>query len=118
MAASFIASTEVGSCTKGSPRRYVAATYPARSPTTPPPSATTVVSEFLFRPETIADPSFAPQPVIEFWDLISRQDWGVCERAQTGVGSRAFTTGVYPRQDRLLFFFNQQYRRAMGQPEV
>ena len=82
------------------------------------PNATTVVSEFLFRPETIADPSFAPQPVIEFWDLISRQDWGVCERAQTGVGSRAFTTGVYPRQDRLLFFFNQQYRRAMGQPEV
>jgi Rieske 2Fe-2S family protein len=78
------------------------------------PNRTTVVSEFLFRPETIADPSFAPEPVVEFWDLISRQDWEVCARAQTGVGSRAFTTGVYPRQDRFLYWFNEEYRLAMG----
>ena len=39
------------------------------------PNHTTVVSEFLFRPETIASPGFAPEPVVEFWDTISRQDW-------------------------------------------
>jgi Rieske 2Fe-2S family protein len=78
------------------------------------PTHTTVVSENLFRPETIADPSFAPEPVVEFWDLISKQDWEVCARAQTGVGSRAFTTGVYPRQDRFLYWFNEEYRLAMG----
>lgn len=78
------------------------------------PTHTTVVSEYLFRPETIADPAFAPEPVVEFWDTISEQDWTVCARAQTGVGSRAFTTGVYPRQDRFLYWFNEEYRAAMG----
>ncbi|MBI3648259.1 MAG: aromatic ring-hydroxylating dioxygenase subunit alpha [Actinobacteria bacterium] len=81
------------------------------------PGHTTVVSEYLFRPETIADPdAFKPEPVVELWDLISRQDWEVCERAQTGVGSRAFTTGVFPRQDRFLYSFNEEYRHAMGRP--
>src|SRR6266550_3334992 len=79
------------------------------------PSHTTVVSEYLFRPETIADPSqFKPEPVVELWDLISKQDWEVCQRAQTGVRSRAFTTGVYPRQDRFLYDFNERYRKEMG----
>ena len=79
------------------------------------PSRTTVVSEYLFRPETIADPSaFKPEPVVELWNLISRQDWEVCQRAQTGVGSRAFTTGVFPRQDRFLYDFNERYRKEMG----
>ena len=38
----------------------------------------------------------SPSPVVELWDLISKQDWAVCERAQTGVGSRAFKTGRLP----------------------
>ncbi|MEX0984665.1 MAG: hypothetical protein WD096_06400 [Actinomycetota bacterium] len=29
---------------------------------------------------------------------------------------RAFTTGVYPRQDRFLYDFNERYRKQMGQP--
>ena len=78
------------------------------------PSHTTVVSQFLFRPETIAGPDFKPEPTVELWDLISRQDWEACSRAQTGVGSRAFTRGVYPRQDRFLFWFNEEYRLMMG----
>jgi hypothetical protein len=44
MDASIIANSEVGTCTTGTPRMKVAATKPARSPTTPPPNATTVVS--------------------------------------------------------------------------
>ena len=83
------------------------------------PGHTTVVSEYLFRPETIADPAvFKPEPVVELWDLISKQDWDVCERAQIGVGSRAFTTGVYPRQDRYLFAFNESYRVKMGREKL
>ena len=41
------------------------------------PNHTTVVSEFLFRPETIAGPDFKPEPVVELWDLICKQDWEV-----------------------------------------
>jgi len=80
------------------------------------PGHTTIVSEYLFRPETIARADFAPEPVVELWDLISRQDWEVCARAQTGVGSRSFRTGIFPRKDRFLFDFNERYRRAMGRP--
>jgi glycine betaine catabolism A len=80
------------------------------------PNHTTVVSEYLFRPETISGPDFKPEPVVEFWDLISKQDWEVCERAQTGVSSRAFTRGVYPRQDRFLYWFNEEWRAKMGRP--
>jgi Rieske 2Fe-2S family protein len=82
------------------------------------PDRTTVVSEFLFRPETIAAPNFRPEPVVEMWDLISRQDWAVCERAQLGVSSRAFTGGVFSRKDRLLFDFNERWRREMGRPLI
>ena len=82
------------------------------------PAHTTVVSEYLFRPETIAAAGFAPDPVVELWDLISKQDWAVCERAQTGVSSRAYRSGVYPRKDRFLFDFNERYRREMGRAEL
>jgi Rieske 2Fe-2S family protein len=82
------------------------------------PAHTTVVSEYLFRPETIESADFAPQPVVELWDLISRQDWEVCERAQTGVSSRAYRAGVYPRKDRFLFDFNERWRTEMGRDRV
>jgi Rieske 2Fe-2S family protein len=79
------------------------------------PNETLIISEYLFRPETIADPAlFKPEPVVELWDLISRQDWEVVERAQTGVGSRSFTTGTYPRQDRFVYWFNEEWRQKMG----
>mmetsp|Transcript_56720 Transcript_56720/g.130414 ORF Transcript_56720/g.130414 Transcript_56720/m.130414 type:complete len:246 (-) Transcript_56720:258-995(-) len=44
MLESTIARTVVGTCTNGTPRMYVAAVNPERSPTTPPPRATTQVS--------------------------------------------------------------------------
>jgi glycine betaine catabolism A len=82
------------------------------------PGRTTVLSEFYFRPEALAMPGFDPSPTVELWDLISRQDWAVCERAQKGVASRSYRSGVYPRKDRLLFDFNERWRRALGRPLV
>ncbi|HEX6230849.1 MAG TPA: aromatic ring-hydroxylating dioxygenase subunit alpha [Actinomycetota bacterium] len=82
------------------------------------PARTTVVSEFYFRSEALALPGFDPSPTVDLWDLISRQDWVVCERAQIGVSSRAYRSGVYPRKDRLLFDFNERWRRAMGRATV
>jgi glycine betaine catabolism A len=82
------------------------------------PGRTTVLSEFYFRPEALAMPGFDPSPTVELWDLISRQDWAVCERAHKGVASRSYRSGVYPRKDRLLFDFNERWRRALGRPLV
>ena len=82
------------------------------------PARTTVISEFYFRPEALALPGFDPSPTVDLWDIVSRQDWVVCERAQLGVSSRGFRGGVYPRKDRLLFDFNERWRRAMDRPTI
>jgi glycine betaine catabolism A len=76
------------------------------------PERTIVVSEFLFRPETIAADGFDPSEVVDFRDLVAKQDWVVCELAQRGVRSRFYTSGVYPRQEKYLHEFNQRYLRA------
>jgi phenylpropionate dioxygenase-like ring-hydroxylating dioxygenase large terminal subunit len=75
------------------------------------PDRTQVVSEYLFRPETVAADDFDPSPVVSFLDLVSRQDWAVCERAQRGIRSRAFDRGMLPWNDRLLHVFAQRYLR-------
>ena len=78
------------------------------------PSHTTVVSDYLYRVETIEEESFDPNDMVEFLDLVSRQDWDVCERAQRGVRSRFFTRGVYPPQDALLHRFAERYLASRG----
>ncbi len=82
------------------------------------PGHTTVVSDYLFLPETIAERDVSKEPVVAFWDLISWQDWAVCERAQVGVRSRAYRQGVYPRKDRFLYWFNEAYRGWMGRERL
>jgi Rieske 2Fe-2S family protein len=59
------------------------------------PGATTVVCDFLFHPSEIARPSFDPSDAAEFWDLVNRQDWAICESVQRGMGSRVFQHGYY-----------------------
>ena len=79
------------------------------------PTHTRIVSEFLFHPDTIARPEFDPGDVVEMWDLVSRQDWAVCERAQRGVRSRAYSAGgVYPENDHSVAAFNDRYRASMA----
>jgi Rieske 2Fe-2S family protein len=64
------------------------------------PDRTTVVVDFLFHPDEIARPSFDPSDAVDFWDLVNRQDWLVCEAVQSGMGSSRFTVGYYaPMED-------------------
>jgi Rieske 2Fe-2S family protein len=73
------------------------------------PSHTRIVSDYLYRPETLEREDFDPSDMVEFLDLVSRQDWDVCENAQRGVTSRYFERGVYPPQDTLLHRFAERY---------
>jgi Rieske 2Fe-2S family protein len=54
---------------------------------------TTVLCDFLFHPAEIARDDFDPSDAVEFWDLVNRQDWLICEQVQDGMGSRMFTAG-------------------------
>jgi glycine betaine catabolism A len=54
---------------------------------------TTVLCDFLFHPAEIDRDDFDPSDATEFWDLVNRQDWSICEQVQDGMGSRMFTAG-------------------------
>jgi Rieske 2Fe-2S family protein len=59
------------------------------------PDRTTIVTEFLFHPTEMAKADFDPVDAVEFWDLVNRQDWAICESVQRGMSSRVFRSGYY-----------------------
>ncbi len=78
------------------------------------PGATRIQYGFLFDRDETAKTSFDPKDIVEFRDLIVRQDLAVCEGAQKGVRSKAYAHGVLPPQDRYVHEFNVQYLRERG----
>ena len=61
---------------------------------------TRIDCHFLFHPDELARPGFDPSDAVEFWDLVNRQDWRICESVQRGMSSRAFDYGYYaPMED-------------------
>jgi phenylpropionate dioxygenase-like ring-hydroxylating dioxygenase large terminal subunit len=75
------------------------------------PERTDVTCGLLVETSTIGRKDFDPDDVVEFHDLVNRQDWGICERAQRGQRSRAYRQGVYPPQDEYVYAFDQHYLR-------
>jgi glycine betaine catabolism A len=64
------------------------------------PLSTSVVCDFLFHVDEIARDDFDPSDAVDFWDVVNRQDWKVCEGVQKGMSSRRFDTGFYaPMED-------------------
>src|SRR4029077_2145408 len=64
------------------------------------PADTTILCDFLFHPTEMAKPDFDPSDAVEFWDLVNRQDWRICESVQRGMGSRAFEVGYSAPMER------------------
>ena len=61
---------------------------------------TRIDCDFLFHPAEMAKAGFDPDDAVEFWDLVNRQDWQICESVQKGMSSRAFSFGYYaPMED-------------------
>jgi Rieske 2Fe-2S family protein len=75
------------------------------------PASTTIVCDFLFHPDEMARETFDPSDAVEFWDLVNRQDWRVCEGVQQGMSSRVFRYGYFaPMED-----LNLDIRRYVGE---
>jgi glycine betaine catabolism A len=73
--------------------------------------STTVVCDFLFHRDEVDQSDFDGSDAVEFWDLVNRQDWRVCEMVQRGMGSRRFVTGFYaPMED-----YSKDIRRYLDQ---
>ena len=68
---------------------------------------TDIACHFLFEPFEIAKPGFDPRDATDFWDLVNRQDWAICESVQQGISARVHERGYYaPMED-----FNLDIRR-------
>jgi Rieske 2Fe-2S family protein len=64
------------------------------------PRRTDIICDFLFHPEEMRKPDFDPADAVDFWDLVNRQDWAICERVQQGTSSRVQQFGYYaPMED-------------------
>ena len=59
------------------------------------PTHTTIACDFLFDPAEMAKAGFDPSDAVNFWDLVNRQDWTICEGVQRGMRSRVFERGFY-----------------------
>jgi Rieske 2Fe-2S family protein len=64
------------------------------------PERTDIICHFLFEPYERGKSGFDPSDVVDFWDLVNRQDWGICESVQQGMRSRVHHHGYYaPMED-------------------
>jgi len=71
---------------------------------------TEVICEWHFHPDEMAKQNFVGDDAVEFWDTTNRQDWGISELSQAGIGSRAYRPGPYSRRENLPRAFDQMIR--------
>lgn len=74
---------------------------------------TLVASEWLFHPETPADPLSNVQDAIEFWDVTNRQDWEIVERSYRGILSSRYEPGPYSPRESMPAAWDREYLRQM-----
>jgi glycine betaine catabolism A len=61
---------------------------------------TRIECSLLFAPEAVAAADYDPSDAGDFWDLVNKQDWAICESVQRGMSSRAYTHGWFaPMED-------------------
>jgi Rieske 2Fe-2S family protein len=61
---------------------------------------TRITCSLLFGRDAVAASDFDPSDAADFWDLVNRQDWAICESVQRGMSSRAYTHGWFaPMED-------------------
>ena len=64
------------------------------------PECTDITCHFLFESHEMGKPGFDPSDAVDFWDLVNRQDWTVCEAVQEGIRARVHRHGYFaPMED-------------------
>jgi len=78
------------------------------------PARTLIFCNWFFHPEAFEREDFKPEDAIEFWDMVNKQDWHVCELSQQGISSRGYVPGPYSARESIPAAWDQEYLRQMG----
>jgi Rieske 2Fe-2S family protein len=76
------------------------------------PDRTRIECQWLFPPETLAQPDFSPAYAVDFWDVTNRQDWHAIESVQRGILSRGYIPGTFTPRERAVYEFVTRVARA------
>jgi len=77
------------------------------------PERTLIFCEWFFNPEAFKRSDFHPEDAVNFWDMVNKQDWHVCELSQRGISSRAYEPGPYWARESIPAAWDQYYLRVM-----
>lgn len=78
------------------------------------PERTLIFCDWFFNSGAFRRRDFNPDDAVEFWDMVNKQDWHVCELSQQGISSRAYKPGPYSARESIPAAWDQYYLRAMG----
>ena len=73
------------------------------------PDRTLIFCDWFFNPEAFKRSDFDPDDAIQFWDMVNRQDWHVCELSQQGISSRAYEPGPYSARESIPAAWDREY---------
>jgi Rieske 2Fe-2S family protein len=82
------------------------------------PERTLIYCDWFFNPQAFKRSDFNPDDAVQFWDMVNRQDWHVCELSQEGISSRAYEPGPYSARESIPAAWDQEYLSQMGSPSI
>jgi Rieske 2Fe-2S family protein len=77
------------------------------------PQRTLILCDWFFNPDAFTHRDFNPDDAIQFWDMVNRQDWHVCQLSQKGISSRAYQPGPYSARESIPAAWDREYLRQM-----
>jgi phenylpropionate dioxygenase-like ring-hydroxylating dioxygenase large terminal subunit len=77
------------------------------------PERTLILCDWFFHPDAFNREDFRPHDAIEFWDMVNRQDWHVCELSQQGIASRGYEPGPYSARESIPAAWDREYLRHL-----
>src|SRR6266496_4082410 len=78
------------------------------------PERTLIFCDWFFNPEAFERNDFDPDDAVEFWDMVNKQDWHVCELSQRGISSRVYEPGPYSARESIPAAWDEYYVRQVG----
>jgi glycine betaine catabolism A len=82
------------------------------------PDRTLIACDILFHRDEMDRGDFDSSDAAQFWDLVNRQDWAICEGVQAGMRSRAFVFGYYAPMEDSSLDIRRYVAERMGEEAV